>query len=581
MSLFEKSELLELVDNTYQKALEEGNSKYSALKLSRLEYKSWVSDFTAGLKQQIKVTNLLDANLKEERKEKQKSDFHYFRETYFPHYYSLEGKSKLQDHLEDCYYKIIDKYKPYGLRFAIAAPRGFGKSTDVSIVFPIWCIVNGFKNFITIFSDAIELAETLVESIKAELEENERLKADFPEATGVGLVWKIGNIVTKNNIKIRAYGSGKRVRGVKHGVFRPDLSIIDDLENDTNVRSRTQRDKLEEWLDEAIENLGSVDDSMDILYIGTILHRDSVLARKLKLAFWHPVTFRALISYPENMPMWEEYTSILKYEGDEEAHNFYLENKELMDTGAILLWDAVNLESLMRKRAKNPRAFQKEQQNKPNSENQKFDSSKFKKIPYSQMPKLDYIYMAVDAKGDSEQGDYCGIVLGGVCLATQKLYIFYSKQARIKGKPVVTEVIKLLKKYKVYMLGGDKNGGFYLLRDWIKDEIYRDNSVNEPIMKFKHHTNDKNDRMGELEFPLDNGDMIFVDDHPVLFNQMDDFPESEHDDLHDPCQQVYEMSRLRRVKKDAQESGSRDRKSKRHNRPSKRGSRDRRSRSRR
>ena len=390
-----------------------------------------------------------------------------------------------------------------------------------------------------------------MEAIKVELEDNERLKQDFPDATGIGKVWKIGEIVSKNNVKIKAYGSGKRVRGVKHGTYRPDLTIIDDLENDTNVRSRKQRDKLEEWLDEAVENLGSVDDSMDILYIGTILHRDSVLSRKLKLKFWHPVTFRALISYPTNMYLWEEYTKIYKYDGVETARNYYLENKELMDEGAVLLWDAVALDSLMRKRASNAKAFQKEQQNNPNSENQKFDSSKFLKISPTQMPKLDYIYFAVDAKGDSEQGDYCGRVAGGLSLATQKLYIFYSKQDRLKGKAVVDEVIKFLKSTKVHMLGGDKNGGFYMLRDWIKDAGFREDNIHIPIMKFSHHTGNKEDRMGELEFPLQAGDIVFVGEHPELFAQMDDFPEAEHDDLHDPLQQVYEMSRLRRVKKDA------------------------------
>jgi phage terminase large subunit-like protein len=210
----------------------------------------------------------------------------------------------------------------------------------------------------------------------------------------------------------------------------------------------------------------------------------------------------------------------------------------------------------MQKRAKNNKAFQKEQQNNPNSENQKFDSSKFAKISHTQMPKLDYIYMFIDAKGDSEQGDFCGILAGGVSIQTQKLYIFLSKQERIKGKPVVTKVVNMLKEIKVYMLGGDKNGGFYMLRDWIKDACFQQN-VPTPLMKFTHWTENKEDRMGELEFPIDDGDIVFVGDHTELFNQMDDFPESEHDDLHDPLSAVYRMSKLRRMKKDANSSGKR------------------------
>ena len=75
---------------------------------------------------------------------------------------------------------------------------------------------------------------------------------DFPHVCGASKNWKIGEFVSKNGVKLKAFGSGKRLRGVKFGVYRPDLVVLDDLENDTNVRSKEQRDKLEEWLDEAV-----------------------------------------------------------------------------------------------------------------------------------------------------------------------------------------------------------------------------------------------------------------------------------------------------------------------------------------
>jgi len=562
--MFNKNELLDFLNDTNSVAIINGATKAQAKKITKKAFGTWLDDFTSSLKEQIKASDILDPNKKDYRVQKQRKNFDFFRRTYFPHYYTLPGKSGLQEDLELTYYKIVDTNKQFGLNFAKAAPRGNGKSTDASLVFPIWCVVNHFKNFTTIFSDAIELTETLIEAIKAELEENPRLLADFPEAMGIGKTWKIGEIVTKNNIKIKGYGSGKRVRGVKHGIYRPDLTIIDDLENDTNVKSRKQRDKLEDWLDEAVDNLGSVDGSMDILYIGTILHRDSVLARKLKLKFWHPVIFRSLISYPTNMELWEEYGELYKYESIEAAHNFYLENKALMDLGAVRLWDAISLEFIMQKRAKNNKAFQKELQNNPNSENQKFNSSTFEVITPTQMPKLDRVFLYVDAKGDSVVGDYCGFIAAGICNSDMKMYVFYSKQKRIKGKPVVTETIELLKKMKVNLLSGDKNGGFYMLRDWIKDEAWRQ-GIPMPSTKFIHHTQNKEDRMGELEFPIDEKDIIFVGRHTELFAQMDDFPEADHDDLHDPLSAIYQLSKLRRLKKSANSSGRRT--NTRHQRP--------------
>ena len=67
MSLFEKSELLNFLDDTYSTALDNGFTKIGALKLTRKEYKTWVSDFASELKEQIKVSTLLDPTKAKEK----------------------------------------------------------------------------------------------------------------------------------------------------------------------------------------------------------------------------------------------------------------------------------------------------------------------------------------------------------------------------------------------------------------------------------------------------------------------------------------------------------------------------------
>jgi hypothetical protein len=39
-----------------------------------------------------------------------------------------------------------------------------------------------------------------------------------------------------------------KLRGLRHGPYRPDLAILDDIENDELVRNPDQRDKLDNWL---------------------------------------------------------------------------------------------------------------------------------------------------------------------------------------------------------------------------------------------------------------------------------------------------------------------------------------------
>jgi len=359
MSLFDKDELLALVQDTDKYA---DLDEVEAQKLSRKEVLSWMADFSSALKEQLQDSEALDPETRDERVAECLADYNKFRHTYFSHYYTAPEESELQVHLKSIIHKIRDKKGTDlpGERFATAAPRGFGKSTDISLTFPIYCIVYEIKHFGIIISDAIELSETLIEAIKIELEENEALKGDFPDATGVGRMWKVGDIISKNNRRLKAYGTKKKARGIKHGRHRVDFAAGDDLENDDNVRSRVQRDKLEEWLDSAIENLGDVtDDKMDFIYIGTLLHRDSVLSRKLKLAFWNPVIFKALERYPDRMDLWDEYTTLYRSEGVDTAHEFYINRKKAMDKGAQLLWDAVTLESLMKKRAKSIQTIKK------------------------------------------------------------------------------------------------------------------------------------------------------------------------------------------------------------------------------
>ena len=79
---------------------------------------------------------------------------------------------------------------------------------------------------------------------------------------------------------MEALGSGKKIRGRRHRNWRPDLLVLDDIENDENVNTPEQRRKLDSWFKKAVSKCG--DTYTDIMYIGTVLHYDSLLANTLK-----------------------------------------------------------------------------------------------------------------------------------------------------------------------------------------------------------------------------------------------------------------------------------------------------------
>ena len=230
-----------------------------------------------------------------------------------------------------------------------------------------WCLVFGRKHYAVVIQDAYEQAAVQVEQIKAELEFNARLGMDFPDATGRGGVWREGESVTRNQRKIHARGAGQRLRGLKHGARRPDLVVLDDIENDENVRSPEQRDKLHRWRQRAVEHLGEAGEKLDIVYTGTILHYDSVLSRTIANPLWRSVVFRAIARGPDRMDLWERWEEILLNDGEAAADRFHARNRKAMAAGAEVSWpDKRPLVELMKDRARNGHAaFDAEMQNDP------------------------------------------------------------------------------------------------------------------------------------------------------------------------------------------------------------------------
>ena len=180
--------------------------------------------------------------------------YEYFTKNYFPHYISSGSQSDLHRFL---FAELPDiAANPLSQSLVVAAPRGESKTTLVTQMYTLWRIVTARTHFTVIVMDSIDQAYPMLETVKAELEFNPRIAADFPEAAGAGKVWQAGTAVTANGVKVQVAGSGKKLRGMRHGPYRPDLCILDDIENDEQVENPAQRDKLQRWIEKTIEPLG-------------------------------------------------------------------------------------------------------------------------------------------------------------------------------------------------------------------------------------------------------------------------------------------------------------------------------------
>ena len=539
--LFSRDELDSFLEDSRETHKQAGAVEPELSKLTRKDFYGWLEELSGELKEQIHLNSPLSPKDRAARVKRAERDFMFFARTYFPHYFSISSSCALHEDLAQIFEAMTQNAS--GDKYARAAPRGHAKTTYCSQLLPLWCICFSKKRFIVEISDAVELVEGCLEAIKAELEDNANLKMDFPHVCGASKNWKIGEFVSKNGVKLKAFGSGKRLRGVKFGVYRPDLVVLDDLENDTNVRSKEQRDKLEEWLDEAVLNLGSVDGSLDGLYIGTVLHADSVLARKLKLKFWNAKKYQSIINFPKRMDLWERWAELYKNISKEASETFYLKNKVLMDEGSRVLWDdALPILKLMQKRAENLKSFNKEQQNDPRSETQIFtkESMHF----YRELPRCDYFVMYIDPAGEKKKSDYTAITVLGVGKAEAKIYVAESIVEVMKTKKTIKEIIRLNQLYKCRVCAIESNGGQEFFRGWIREKAF-EIGVKLPL-KGVNNTASKGQRIEELEVPIEDGEILFHQSQSLLIEQLTEYPEAKHDDAPDSLAGAYDLTKLKK-----------------------------------
>ena len=304
-----------------------------------------------------------------------------FAYKYFPHYFYGEPAPF---HLE------IEKDLETTDRAVYAAPRGHSKSTLVSLAYPLWRAAYGRAHYVAIISDTGEQAADHVGNIFAELLENEPLVEDFPHLAlpnpehyrRLKVKRTTNDFITVGGLRFRGKGAGAGLRGMRNKAQRPDLIVVDDLENDRNVETPEQRKKLQNWFLKSVSNLFGASGGQ-LVVIGTVLHRKSLLAWLLSKEGPKVYTkrlYRALL--PDGQPLWPA---------------------------------AWTLERLQKKREEiGSRAFSTEYLNEPVDEGSTlWKDGWLNANRRTSHPQLRRLAVAVDPSAGGN-ADLCGIVAGGV-----------------------------------------------------------------------------------------------------------------------------------------------------------------------
>ena len=507
-----------------------------------------------------------DAAARELRRSECAKSLEKFAFTYLPHYVNPKGLPYEAWHASlSALHKYLFQHLPEivfaggGATEAVAAPRGEMKTTIISQALPLWCMMFGYKHYITLVSDAFDQAAAIMEAVKAEIEINPRIAMDFPEVAGKGRVWREGVILTRNDIKMQAFGSGKRMRGLRHGPHRPDLALGDDLENDENVATPTQRDKLENWLKKTVLNLGGPDGSLDTFVVGTVLHYDSVLSRALANPLWHGRRFQAIIRYPGRMDMWDRWEELLRNESEDAADAFYSANREEMERGAIVSWPKVRpLKALMRIRARDGHAaFDSEYQNDPVSG----ENAPFAECITFWVNRLNEwrFYGACDPSlGLKGKGrDPSAILVGGFNRSTGILDVVEAKIAKRVPDKIISDIITLQREYKCLRWSFEA----VQFQEFMRKELVKQSAklgIPVPAMPVIPHS-DKDLRIESLQPHVFNG---LIRLHPALVTliaQLKHWPKADHDDGPDALEMLWKLVTTKGGKMEYAGSSSRGR----------------------
>ena len=197
---------------------------------------------------------------------------------------------------ENVHGEIFDRIDSKSNKDAIAAPRGWGKTSIVALALMARYILFRLCPFIVYINKSETAAIMQTENLKRELMSNNTIKAFFGNVRARAANRdEIEEQFSKKawvafDTFILPRGAGQQVRGVLFKNDRPGLIIIDDLEDKKKVMNEELRKELKTWLySDVIEAVPQLHMNWKIVYIDTLKHEAALLQHLLGAEDWNSI----------------------------------------------------------------------------------------------------------------------------------------------------------------------------------------------------------------------------------------------------------------------------------------------------
>lgn len=221
-------------------------------------------------------------------------------------------------------------------RVLLAIPRDHAKTT-LSKLAVVWYFLFTNHRFCAYLSNTNTIAKNACKDIMGYFNSPNFVatygKIKIIKESETDSLWRFEIPMANGRVKhciLRAVGAGQQMRGINIDNQRPDIAVVDDVEDNENTDSELLQKKLDKWIFGPF--LKALARQKKIIWLGNMLQKTSLLARLSQRPKWNPVVFGALVKdvvTGELRPLWPE-----RWPLDELIEDF----QEYKELGLIETW---------------------------------------------------------------------------------------------------------------------------------------------------------------------------------------------------------------------------------------------------
>lgn len=444
-------------------------------------------------------------------------------------------------------------------KVAVAAPRSHAKSTYLSKAFPVHEIAYRRRKYAIIISETPDVSTKNMEWIRNQLKFNRKFREDFGpllspkdqsniiDNSGAFIAWHPEGDSRKQLSLIEAASTGQALRGRNWNGARPDLIVLDDLEDARpggNASTPEQRAKLKDWFAQTVIPLGDPKGKRTaFVYMGTTVHFEALLMNVLhNNADFESKVFRAIISQPIRGDLWEQcreiYINRENPNRKKDAEKFYAEHEAEMLEGSEVLWgEAQPLFKLMKwKWTYGSKAFNTEYMNNPvDEESMIFNPEKFtywdKAKNALNFRTSEFVtVMGVDFAFGKEKGDYSAITVVARHKENDIIYVVDSYLERIQVDGFFDKIVEKVKEWQPDIVAADANAAQEFLAQQLQKRLVAEGYPATTRLKPIKNRTKKELRIEAMLPDIENGTIRFSQRHTTLLEQFERYGQGANDD---------------------------------------------------